>query len=379
VRIDYLTAIGQSDTRATHEVVLLDRQNGVYGHEFYLLRYMPNGVEMAGILGDYTVSLVEYIDESGIRTPIPVTADTTTHFTVALDIDSSGTPDNADLVRGWYTTYYYAYQNPVGSCVFGVVSSATQTAAGVGPVTAMLKLIAEISSGQVEAGIMTWLETMANLVSDRKVWGCIVDFLEWLVEKLGQSVSFTYLSLDQPAILHVYDTQGRHVGITSDGQVQNQIPNAFYVQSESLAPALIVLDASESYHVVVEGQATASGTLEIRQCSDGRSSRSTYSLPLTENIAAQMHLEPGNMAVLELDNDRDGTVDETIESVEPSLSPVSAKTATPMAVEEDEPTPETKMSKDVYLILVGVAIALVIGVVVALAQRALSLRAGNTE
>ena len=176
VRIVHPFDIGLSDSLSTHKVVLTHQGDGDYKLDLRLPDYMPDKLGLAAILGDYTVKLTEFVDQSGQSMPIKDTAKTTTRFTIALDLDNNQAADDTRIAKVWYGIYDVAYKDPLWSCLFSLVRTAT----GMGPSLSILKMIAEVSSGQIEDGVMTWLVTMAKEVTDLP-WACIVNFLSFIV------------------------------------------------------------------------------------------------------------------------------------------------------------------------------------------------------
>lgn len=72
-------------------------------------------------------------------------------------------------------------------------------------------------------------------------------------------------SLFSPADIHIYDSQGRHVGIDERGEIEKQIPGAIYINPEGTLYKTIIIpdaDVSQEYMLIVEG--TGSGIMDVK-------------------------------------------------------------------------------------------------------------------
>ena len=148
-----------------------------------------------------------------------------------------------------------------------------------------------------------------------------------LLQLPGDWSNQAFFCLFSPADLHVYDSQGRHVGMDEDGQLEIQITGAVYINPEGTDYKTIVIpnaDISQEYMLVAEG--TGSGTMEIKaQVPDAETMLKRYveytDVPVAATTIAKVELKPeiilprvtaqGNsvrdtVTRLEIDNDGDG-------------------------------------------------------------------------
>ncbi|MGD9143042.1 MAG: hypothetical protein PVG61_04265 [Dehalococcoidia bacterium] len=80
---------------------------------------------------------------------------------------------------------------------------------------------------------------------------------DWLTEAI--------FSIFSPADLHVYDSQGRHVGLDEQGNLEIEIPGALYITPEGTDFKTILIpdaDVTDEFRVVVEG--TGDGILDLK-------------------------------------------------------------------------------------------------------------------
>lgn len=121
------------------------------------------------------------------------------------------------------------------------------------------------------------------------------------------------VTLGSPAELHLYDTEGRHVGPDDAGGVDLEIPGARYF--ETTVPkhtAIFVPNAglATDYRVLVVG--TGSGKMDIETfVGDQRSSTVSHQaylgIPVSLGTEAGLELHPTDSIPLDLDTDGDGT------------------------------------------------------------------------
>lgn len=121
------------------------------------------------------------------------------------------------------------------------------------------------------------------------------------------------VTLGSPAELHLYDTQGRHVGPNDAGGVDLEIPGARYFQTT--APehkVLLVPDAGPATNYRVQVRGTGSGEMDIETfVGDQRSSTVSHQaylgIPVNPSTQAELELHPTDSVPLDLDADADGT------------------------------------------------------------------------
>lgn len=81
----------------------------------------------------------------------------------------------------------------------------------------------------------------------------------------GDWSNMAIFSLFSPADIHIYDSQGRHVGIDERGEIEKQIPGAVYINPEGTLYKTIIIpdaDVSQEYMLIVEG--TGSGIMDVK-------------------------------------------------------------------------------------------------------------------
>lgn len=81
----------------------------------------------------------------------------------------------------------------------------------------------------------------------------------------GDWSNMAIFSLFSPADIHIYDSQGRHVGIDERGEIEKQIPGAVYINPEGTLYKTIIIpdaDVSQEYMLIMEG--TGSGIMDVK-------------------------------------------------------------------------------------------------------------------
>jgi hypothetical protein len=162
-------------------------------------------------------------------------------------------------------------------------------------------------------------------------------------------------SLFSPAELHIYDSQGRHVGLDADGELEIQIPGVLYITPEGSDYKTILIpdaDVTEEYSIVVKG--TGTGIMDLKaQVPDEQQKAKRFleytNVPITATLRARANIKPeipgvavAEVAVrtetqrdistrLELDSNDDGVFEleltpgtfaiEKVEKVEPEPEP----------------------------------------------------------
>jgi hypothetical protein len=72
-------------------------------------------------------------------------------------------------------------------------------------------------------------------------------------------------SIFSPAEIHVYDAQGRHVGLDEEGKLEKEAPGAMYITPEGTDYKTILIpnaDVTDEYRMEVKG--TDSGIMELK-------------------------------------------------------------------------------------------------------------------
>ncbi len=81
----------------------------------------------------------------------------------------------------------------------------------------------------------------------------------------GDWSNMAVFSLFSPAEIHVYDSQGRHVGIDESGEIETQIPGAIYINPEGTLYKTIIIpdaDVAREYRLIMKG--TGSGIMDVK-------------------------------------------------------------------------------------------------------------------
>jgi photosystem II stability/assembly factor-like uncharacterized protein len=118
------------------------------------------------------------------------------------------------------------------------------------------------------------------------------------LKKLGNWPDLAVFHLFSPAELHVYDGRGRHIGLDEKGEVDIDIPNAYYIQPEGTDYKIILVpgaDAADEYRIEVKG--TDTGMMDIKaQVPDYRIRVSRFleytGVPVSPSLIARAYIRP---------------------------------------------------------------------------------------
>jgi hypothetical protein len=132
-------------------------------------------------------------------------------------------------------------------------------------------------------------------------------------------------SLFSPADLHVYDSQGRHIGLDEKGQLETQIPGAMYITPEGTDYKIILIpdaDIANEYRMLAKG--TEQGKMDIRlQIPDIQRKLQRYleylDVPISPKTVARAIIKPeipGLMMVPSVGEIQAGTKRDTITKLE---------------------------------------------------------------
>ena len=119
-----------------------------------------------------------------------------------------------------------------------------------------------------------------------------------LIKLPGDWSKLAVFSLFSPAELHIYDSQGRHVGIDADGEPEIQIPGALYITPEGSDYKTILIpdaDVTEEYSIVVKG--TDTGMMDLKaQVPDEQQKAKRFleytNVPITATLRARANIKP---------------------------------------------------------------------------------------
>jgi hypothetical protein len=160
-------------------------------------------------------------------------------------------------------------------------------------------------------------------------------FWKSLLKLPGDWSKLAVFSIFSPADLHVYDSQGRHVGLNEKGLLETQIPGAIFIAPAGTGYKTILIpdaDDQQEYKVVAKG--TAAGTMDLKaQTPDTFNKLMRFleynNVPITRTTIAQTRIKPVDTKVaaapaapgiaglstrdtttkLEIDTDGNGTFD----------------------------------------------------------------------
>jgi hypothetical protein len=149
----------------------------------------------------------------------------------------------------------------------------------------------------------------------------------------GDWTRMAIFSIFSPADLHVYDSQGRHVGLNEKGGLEKLIPGALYITPEGTDyKTILIPDAGENEEYTVVARGTGSGTMDLKaQVPDTASKLRRFleynSVPISRTTVARTKIRPAVTGLvkapsiaevmggttrdtetkLEIDSDGDGT------------------------------------------------------------------------
>jgi len=150
----------------------------------------------------------------------------------------------------------------------------------------------------------------------------------------GDWFNRAFFCLFSPANIHVYDSQGHHVGLDENGELENQIPGAVYIAPQGTQYKTIVIpsaDISYGYKLVMKG--TGLGIMDIKiQVPDTKNNARHYleyaSVPVSATTVARVDIVPDGVIRLELDSDGDGVFE-----LESTPGKFEGKKVTPPVIE----------------------------------------------
>ncbi|MHB0865685.1 MAG: lipase/acyltransferase domain-containing protein [Minisyncoccota bacterium] len=155
----------------------------------------------------------------------------------------------------------------------------------------------------------------------------VVDFLSDQITNTTKLISsYAYLStqapsatdsrlrytLHSPLTLNLYDTEGRHTGVsTTTGRVEEQIPDTYYTEIGDVK--YLFTDASTSARIVLDGYAPGVFTLNVDEYSgDTRTASTTFKdIPTTASTIVTIDVQSDitTLSPMAIDENGDGTVD----------------------------------------------------------------------
>jgi hypothetical protein len=125
--------------------------------------------------------------------------------------------------------------------------------------------------------------------------------------------------LHSPLSLGLYDSEGRHTGIsTTTGEIENKIPGAYYREFGEVK--YITAPASVTLHLALNGQASGSFSLDVQEIQgDTILATTTFAdIPSSTSTIVTMDFTDGtiiNASPLHIDANGDGTIDYNLTAV----------------------------------------------------------------
>jgi len=118
-----------------------------------------------------------------------------------------------------------------------------------------------------------------------------------------------------PVELHVYDVQGRHIGKTASGEIEQQIPNAYYFESgDGESKRVLILDpeAKGVYRVEIKGVGEGKFDFYVGSVGDHGIRVDEYrDVPITKGDKALLVAAQFTDHVLHVDRNNDGSYEES--------------------------------------------------------------------
>ena len=122
-------------------------------------------------------------------------------------------------------------------------------------------------------------------------------------------------SITCPANLHAYDSLGRHVGVNTLGEIDLEIPDAYYTGPDCEPERIIIPDQINNIIFKVEALDAGEFNFTLIQNTDAKTITVTYlSVPITETTVATVDVSQANPTyTMEIDDNGDGTPENTRE------------------------------------------------------------------
>lgn len=119
--------------------------------------------------------------------------------------------------------------------------------------------------------------------------------------------------LHSPLTLGIYDENGNHTGLNTDGSVDENIPGAEYGEFGNVK--YLIVPAGQPYQLVMHGQSDGSFSLDIQEQTGNTitASATLADLPTTASTAARLSITNGiaDASGLQVDSDGNGSTDIT--------------------------------------------------------------------
>ena len=121
----------------------------------------------------------------------------------------------------------------------------------------------------------------------------------------GDLSKLAVFSIFSPALLHVYDSSGRHVGVNDKGLLETEIPGSVYIHPAGTQyKTIIIPDADVAYEYTLEVTGTDTGTAEIKAIVPDAARKAKHFLnytnvPITPATTARVQIKPELLAAPE--------------------------------------------------------------------------------
>ncbi len=121
------------------------------------------------------------------------------------------------------------------------------------------------------------------------------------------------ISVFSPLSIDIVDQDGNHSGLSSDGvSIENNIPNADFEIFGEHKFLYLPTDEGQTYTITTKGTGDGTFTIKDQDITDNHITQTEVfsNIPVTKSLAGTINL--GNTTTLSLDNNGDGTVDQTV-------------------------------------------------------------------
>lgn len=148
------------------------------------------------------------------------------------------------------------------------------------------------------------------------------------------------ITVHSPINLHLYDSQGRHVGITPTGTFEREIPYAYYdLELEDILQSINIQDVDDEYTLVTEVVDNGSFTLKIHDLNVHTPGNLTVfefeDVTITKGAVGTLNIGYTDQDIqIEIDDDGDGKTDRTIEPSSIDSKPSSTDGTSPTTLRE---------------------------------------------
>jgi hypothetical protein len=127
--------------------------------------------------------------------------------------------------------------------------------------------------------------------------------------------SHTSAITGSPVNLHAYDSQGRHTGLNSSGQIETQIPDTYLYITSNNSKELIVILTSEPITFIINATDNGAFNLSIDIFNKNTSTTTSieyHDVQITNKTSASVRIGPANPNyIMQIDINGDGATDGT--------------------------------------------------------------------